>query len=113
MNEINLGSLVLNQIAGGFGTEGAVTNGIGRLYCGPDDDSCIYFGTYYPSWAQVNIHIYVVDKSGAYTFYAPPFAALQAYGGNYYQITAIIPFSRTLFLMRPRDTVSKNHKARN
>lgn len=99
MNEINLGSLVLNQIAGGFGTEGAVTNGIGRLYCGPDDDSCIYFGTYYPSWAQVNIHIYVVDKSGAYTFYAPPFAALQAYGGNYYQITAIIPFSRTLFLM--------------
>ncbi len=100
MLEINLGTIVLNQIAGGFGTQGASTNvSPSRLFCGPDDDSCVYFGVYIPPGPQSNINIYVVDKSGAYTFYSPPFPSLMAPGGNHYQISEIIPFSRKLFLM--------------
>ncbi len=112
MITVNLGNVNVGLIGGPYkdiGSNYQQGNGIKLFAC--DDDSCVYFADY---WA-VGINkfdVYVVDASGAYTWYSTGINPAQTY------INTIVPFGNGLFLVTTKNNYTffvrvGNHKLNN
>lgn len=98
----NLGALPISAIGPAFYGQGGVNNATPpQLFCGPDDNSCVYFavgnGNSDPGvWGKITkgFNVFVVDVSGNFTFYST---------GNVEsgttQFSSILPFGAGLFLV--------------
>lgn len=90
---IDLGTIDFDFCAEFSSYYSAYASKASNLYAGPDDDSCVLITNhaYINNVSYFRTDIYVIDASGAYTWY-------RLSGANE-EITSIIPFGRTKLLI--------------